>query len=254
MGSAKASCGHRCLCGTRPIARESVAVTREDGSGETVESNGARPRSGGPTVYELFTPGSGASARALPRLIGEALRIAWRAGPRELLLLIGFDVLAAVAVLGEVLLARRVLAIVLHVERYGGGLGAVWPSAVLLALVTAILGLLGAVAFSQQRLLAELTSRYAQDRVLDVTCAVELAAFDEPQFFDRVARAQAGISQVPMLIFSLFGLMQSVSGSVGALAALITIQPLVAPRRARHGGTSGDRGLSAGSPVLRLRL
>lgn len=142
-------------------------------------------------MYELFGPGSGAPARALPRLIGETLRVAWRAGRRELLVLGGADALATVAVLAEVLLARQVLAHVLHVQRYGGGLGAVLPSAGLLAVVTAVLGLLGAIAFSQQRLLAELTSRYAQDRVLDVTCAVELAAFDEPHFFDRVARAQA---------------------------------------------------------------
>jgi len=38
--------------------------------------------------------------------------------------------------------------------------------------------------------LSELTSRYAQDRILDVTCAVELAAFDQPEFHDRAARAQ----------------------------------------------------------------
>jgi ATP-binding cassette subfamily B protein len=92
-----------------------------------------------------------------------------------------------------------------------------------------VLGLLGAIAFSEQRLLAELTSRYAQDQVLDVTCAVELSTFDEPQFFDRLARAQAGISRVPTLIFGLAGLLRSISGSVGAFAALIAIQPLVAP-------------------------
>jgi ATP-binding cassette, subfamily B, bacterial len=44
----------------------------------------------------------------------------------------------------------------------------------------------------QQRMLSELVSRYAQDRILDVTCAVELAAFDQPEFHDRFARAQAG--------------------------------------------------------------
>ncbi|MBV9798100.1 MAG: ABC transporter ATP-binding protein [Solirubrobacterales bacterium] len=204
-------------------------MARVDESAERRDRDGSRPRQRAPTVYELIVPASRPSRRALPRLIGETLRISWRAGARELLVLIACDGIAMVAVLGEVLLARRVLAEVLHTERYGGGLGAVLPSAALLALVTAILGLLGALAFSQQRLLAELTSRYAQDRVLDVTCAVELSAFDEPQFFDRVARAQAGISRMPMLIFSLTGLMRSVSGTVGALAALIAIQPLIAP-------------------------
>ena len=204
-------------------------VQDDDESAERFDDDGAKSRSRGPTMYELFGPGSGAPARALPRLIVETLRVAWRAGRRELLVLGAADAIATVALLAEVLIARQVLEHVLHVQRYGGGLGAVLPSAVLLAVVTAVLGLLGAIAFSQQRLLAELTSRYAQDRVLDVTCAVELAAFDEPHFFDRVARAHAGISRVPMLIFSLSGLMHAVSGSIGALAALIAIQPLVAP-------------------------
>ena len=58
----------------------------------------------------------------------------------------------------------------------GAGLAGVWPSAVLLGVITALLGLAGAVLREQQRMLSELTQRYAQDRILDVTCAVELAA------------------------------------------------------------------------------
>ncbi len=204
-----------------------VAQAEEPSRGPDGES--ATPRRRGPTFYDLYRPRSDVPSRALPRLIAETVRVAWRAGRRELVILAGADALGAVAVLAEVLVGRQVLADVLHAQRYGGGLGAVWPSALLLAVVSAVLGLLAAVAFSQQRVLAELTSRYAQDRVLDVTCAVELASFDEPDFFDRVARAQAGIVRVPMLIFSLSGLMRSMSGSIGALAALVAIQPLVAP-------------------------
>jgi ATP-binding cassette subfamily B protein len=204
-------------------------VGREDESERQPGRDGAPLGAGGPTAYELFARATAAPARALPRLIIETLRVAWRAGRRELLVLVGADAVGAVAVLAEVLIARRVLAEVLHAERYGGGISAVLPSAVLLAVVSAALGLLAAIAFSTQRLLAEVTSRYAQDRVLDVTCAVELATFDAPHFFDRLARAQAGIFRMPMLIFGLSGLLRSISGSIGALAAVIAIQPLVAP-------------------------
>jgi ATP-binding cassette subfamily B protein len=44
----------------------------------------------------------------------------------------------------------------------------VWPSAVLLGVITALLGLAGVLLREQQRMLSELTSRYAQDRILDV--------------------------------------------------------------------------------------
>jgi len=92
-----------------------------------------------------------------------------------------------------------------------------------------ILGIAGVVLREQQRMLSELTSRYAQDRILDVTCAVELAAFDEPEFHDRVARAQAGVMRAPQMVFGLQGLGRSMAGAIGAGVALLTVAPLLVP-------------------------
>ncbi len=104
-----------------------------------------------------------------------------------------------------------------------------WPSAALLGVITAVLGVVAAVQREQQRLLAELTSQYAQGRILDVTCAVELAAFDEPDFHDQVARAQAGTMHAPQMVFGLQGLGRSVTGTIGAAAALLAVAPLLVP-------------------------
>jgi hypothetical protein len=111
---------------------------------------------------------------------------------------------------------RRVLAAVLAAEHVSpgrassglasSGLAGVWPSAVTLGIITAVLGLAGVIIREQQRILSELTSRYAQDRILDVTCAVELAAFDQPEFHDRAARAQVGVMRAPQMVFGLQGL------------------------------------------------
>jgi hypothetical protein len=79
----------------------------------------------------------------------------------------------------------------------------------------------------QQRMLSELASRYAQDRILDVTCAVELAAFDQPEFHDRVARAQAGVMRAPQMVFGLQGLGRSLAGAIGAGAALLVVEPVM---------------------------
>ena len=74
-----------------------------------------------------------------------------------------------------------------------------------------MLGLAGIVLRETQRMMTELTQRYAQDRILDVTCAVDLAAFDDPDFHDKAARAQAGVMRAPQLVFGLQGLGRSLA-------------------------------------------
>src|SRR5215469_16408471 len=78
----------------------------------------------------------------------------------------------------------------------------------------------------QQRILSELTTRYAQDRILDVTCVVELSDFDEPEFHDRVARAQVGVMRAPQMVFGCRG-SRSMAGAIGAGVALLAVAPLL---------------------------
>ena len=183
----------------------------------------------GPTIYELNAGGEGRSARDIPRLVAAGLTITWRAGPRELITIAVLELLSGIGVAAEVVVGRRVLEAVLGTQHTSVGLASVWPSAALLGIITAALGLAGVVLREQQRMLSELTSRYAQDRILDVTCAVELAAFDEPEFHDRVARAQAGMMRVPQMVFGLQGLGRSMAGAIGAAVALLAVAPLLVP-------------------------
>src|SRR5215469_8157108 len=153
------------------------------------------PRSGsgkraGPTIYELNAPGEKRSSREMPRLVLAGLAITWHAGRRELVTMTALELMSGIGVAAEVVVGRRVLQAILATQHTSAGLARVWPSFAFLAAITAVLGMAGVVLREQQRMLSELTSRYAQDRILDVTCAVELAAFDEPEFHDRVARAQ----------------------------------------------------------------
>jgi ATP-binding cassette, subfamily B, bacterial len=189
----------------------------------------------GPTIYELNAGGEGRSAREMPRLVAAGLTICWRAGRRELITMTALEVLSGIGVAAEVVVGRRVLQAILGTQHAGGGgvgsagLSSIWPSAALLAVITVVLGLAGAVIREQQRILTELTSRYAQDRILDVTCAVELATFDEPVFHDRVARAQAGVMHAPQMVFGLQGLGRSLAGAIGAGVALLAVAPLLVP-------------------------
>jgi ATP-binding cassette subfamily B protein len=181
------------------------------------------------TIYDLHGASAPRSPRELPRLIVAALRIVWAAGRRQAALAIALQLLGGLGTGVTVLLGRRVLEGVLAADRTGAGVGGFLGSAAALAGVTAVLGVAGAVRREQEELLAELTTRYAQERILDVACAVELSAFDEPAFHDRVARAQASVSRAPMVVFGLATVGMSLAGAAGSLLALLALQPVLAP-------------------------
>jgi ATP-binding cassette subfamily B protein len=181
------------------------------------------------TIYDLHGKDEPRSARELPRLVLAALRIVWAAGPRHAAIALVLQVLGGLGTGALVLLGKQVLDGLLAADRTGGGIEDFLPSAVALAAVTAALGLLGALRREQEELLAELTTRYAQARILDVACAVELAAFDEPAFHDRVARAQASVQRAPMVVFSVAMVSMSAAGALGALVALLALEPVLAP-------------------------
>jgi ATP-binding cassette, subfamily B, bacterial len=189
----------------------------------------------GPTIYELNSRGKRGSAREIPRLVAAGVAICWRAGRRELITIGVLELLSGVGVAAEVVVGRQVLQGILLTEhvvggaRSGGAWHSVWPSAALLGIITGVLGVAAAVQREQERQLGELTSRYAQDRILDVTCQVELAMFDEPDFHDQVARAQIGTMHAPQMVFGLQGLGRSVTGTIGAAAALLAVAPLLVP-------------------------
>ena len=198
---------------------------------------GARSSGGkraGPTIYELNAHGEQRSAREIPRLVAAGVGITWRAGRRELITIAALEVLSGIGVAAEVVVGRRVAEALLVTTQHAGsgssaGLSSVWPSAVLFGVITAVLGLAGVILREQQRILTELTTRYAQDRILDVTCAVDLASFDEPEFHDRTARAQAGVMRAPQMVFGLQGLGRSMAGAIGASVALLAVAPLLVP-------------------------
>jgi ABC-type multidrug transport system fused ATPase/permease subunit len=196
------------------------------GSDEPGPGGGKRA---GPTIFELNARDQRRSPREIPRLVAAGVAITWRAGRRELITIAALELLSGIGVAAEVVVGRRVLEAVLSASHTVAGIGGVWPSAVALGVITAVLGVAGTVLREQQRLLSALTSRYAQDRILDVTCAADLAAFDQPEFHDHAARAQVGVMRVPEMVFGLQGLGRSLAGGIGAAVALLAVAPVLVP-------------------------
>jgi ATP-binding cassette subfamily B protein len=169
------------------------------------------------------------SRRELPRVIAGALRLMWAAGPRELATAVGIELASAAGLAVAVLLGRDVLDGLVQADRSGSGWDTFLPELVALTVLSIALTVAQAFVGRAHQMLMELTTREAQARIIDVTSSVELAAFDDSAFHDRAARAQAGAMRAPQVVHGLIGLMRSTAGTVGALVALIAIEPLLLP-------------------------
>jgi ATP-binding cassette, subfamily B, bacterial len=168
------------------------------------------------------------SPRELLRLMRDALGLVWRAAPREFLLAASLQVLAGVGAAVQLVIAKRVLDELLAADKAGSSFDDAIPAAVLFVAVTLAITAAGVIQREYQRLLAELTRREAQNRILDVATAVELEAFETPSFLDRLQRAQLNGQFRPLQIAN--GLLTMISGFAGLIAVgavLLFLQPLL---------------------------
>jgi ATP-binding cassette subfamily B protein len=168
-------------------------------------------------------------ARDLPRLAFAAVRLVAAAGRRQLIVMLAMEAASAVLLGIGVLLARDVLQAVLDADKAGSGWRDVLPSLAGLAAVSVATTVASAIARRQDQMLAELVSRHAWARILDVTCSAELAAFDDAGFHDLIMRAQRGAFQAGQVVRGLLGLAQAATGVVAGLIALAVLQPLLLP-------------------------
>jgi ATP-binding cassette subfamily B protein len=174
---------------------------------------------------EVLSPNVGRSLRKLPNLVAMALRITWRAARREFVVSAALQVTAGVAVAGQLLAGRQVLE---HVVRgqVAGGFADTLPALAAFALLTAVVAFSSLASIEQQRLLTELTARFAMGQVLTVAGTVDLVSYDNPAFHDRLRRAQVNAQVRPAQMTSgVFGLLTSGFAILGIGGALLVIQP-----------------------------
>jgi ATP-binding cassette, subfamily B, bacterial len=171
----------------------------------------------------------GGSFRDLPRLVADSLRLAWEAGRRELLLTASLQLVVAVGVAAQLFVGKELLEAVF---RAGGedDFAAVLPALAALVAVSVAIDLAQAIETEQSRVLGELVGRRAFDRVLDVATRVDLLSFEDPDFYDRLARARAqGMFRSLQTVNGLLGLVGASVAAVGIVAALTALQPLLLP-------------------------
>ncbi|MDQ4145923.1 MAG: ATP-binding cassette domain-containing protein [Actinomycetota bacterium] len=180
------------------------------------------------TTHSLVLMPRSQRYRRLPRLVLKALGIVWSAGRRELAVITALQLFQGLGLTAQLLLGREVLESIL--EEGGPGSAGFVPELAALVAVTVLLSFAGAIQVEQSRVLGELVARTAFDRVLDVAGAVDLEAYESPQFFDRLQRAQVGSLTRPMqMVLALGTLITSVIALVGITVALLALQPLLVP-------------------------
>jgi ATP-binding cassette, subfamily B, bacterial len=177
----------------------------------------------------MHPEGSQGTWRDLPQLLADSLRLVWSAGRNIFLLTAALQLVAAVGVAVQLFVGKAVLDAVLGAggELQFGELAL--PLAALVA-ITVALDLAQAVQAEQSRVLGELVGRKAIDRVLDVSTRIDLLAFESPEFYDRLQRARAqGQFRALQTVNGLLGMVGAAVASVGLVAALATLQPLLLP-------------------------
>lgn len=178
--------------------------------------------------------GTGAAASAvglrdLPTLVAASVRLVRAAAGREFVVVTALQGVGAAGLGAVLVVGQRVLAAVLAAEGTGQ-LGPVLAWLGLLVVVISAVVASSSVARSRDEVLGQLVTRHAQRRILDVAGAVDLAAFEHPEFHDRLQRvATSGQTKPFQLVQGLLSLVSGGLGILGVATALLTVEPLLAP-------------------------
>ncbi|MFI7129456.1 ABC transporter ATP-binding protein [Nonomuraea sp. NPDC050153] len=178
----------------------------------------------------LLTATLGTIARRLPSLVAAALRMAWRASPRDTAVALAGNLVAGVFTVFGLVATSDVLASLLAV---GPTLDRVWaalPSLLLVAAATGSRGALLAGAGWAQARLKPLVERLAETRLFELTTRVELAAFDDHDFHNAMRRARdSGVPDTATVVETTIAV---VTGAVGVLASAVALgllHPILMP-------------------------
>jgi ATP-binding cassette, subfamily B, bacterial len=169
------------------------------------------------------------SARELPRLLLDVLALVWRAAPRLVLVLVALELASAMGFGLTLLVVRAVVAQLLSAQQTHIGLNAVLPELGLLAGVLALITFSATFGNSIRMVLSEQVSETAFQPVLDVATAVDLEAYDSPDFHDRMQRALYAGARPFQITQALLQLGASLATLIGLVAVLLLLQPLLLP-------------------------
>ena len=172
----------------------------------------------------LAETGFGAVARQLPGLIGQAVQLGWQANRRDTAATIGLNLVSGVLTGFALLATTGVLEALFAAGPTPERVKAALPSLILVALAVAgRAGLQAAAGWAQSRLHPQV-DRVVEIRLLDLTTQVELAAFDDAEFYDAMQRARdRGLYSASQVVTNV---LDCVTGAVGIVATALVVAVL----------------------------
>ncbi len=181
-------------------------------------------------AYFLGGRAAARSPRQIARLTRTAIRLSRRASPRLFTIVIAVQLVGALLVGLQILLARAGIAAVLEQANGAGDVSAALPPLVGLAIAAALGGLITSSQTHLQRLLGEKVQWASWTEILAVTTSVGLARFESPEFFDDLQRVRVNALSRPLTLVT--GLVQVIGAVVTVVVlavALFAVEPLLLP-------------------------
>jgi ATP-binding cassette subfamily B protein len=176
----------------------------------------------------MASVGFGDVARRFPGLVGQALRLGWSASRLDTATTIGLNLLSG-GFAGYALFATTgVLEALFAAGPTPQRVRAALPSLLLVALATAARsGLSSAAGWAQARLEPQV-DQAVEVRLFDLATQVELAAFDDPDFHDRLQRArERGLWSASRLVNNVIDFVTAFTGIAAAVTVVGVLQPVL---------------------------
>ncbi len=167
-------------------------------------------------------------ARRFPGLVGQAVRLGWSASRVDISATITLNIVAG-AFGGFALFATTgVLEALFAAGPTPQRVRAALPSLVLVALATAARsGVSAAAGWAQSRLEPQV-DQAVEVRLFDLTSQVELAAFDDPDFHDRMQRARdRGLWAASRVVNNVIDCLTAFAGIAAAATVVGVLQPIL---------------------------
>ncbi|MFI9560076.1 ABC transporter ATP-binding protein [Nonomuraea endophytica] len=169
-------------------------------------------------------------ARRLPSLIGQAMRLAWRASPRDTVATVSLNLLGGVFTAFGLLATTGVLTALFSDGPTPDRVVAALPSLALVAGAAAMRTAVQAGAGWAQSRLDPQVSRLTEERLYGLTSRVELAAYDDPDFHDALQRARLrGVAMADSVVTSAIDVVTALVGLLAVAGVLGVLHPVLLP-------------------------
>ncbi|MBB5076794.1 ABC transporter ATP-binding protein [Nonomuraea endophytica] len=169
-------------------------------------------------------------ARRLPSLIGQAMRLAWRASPRDTVATVSLNLLGGVFTAFGLLATTGVLTALFSDGPTPDRVMAALPSLALVAGAAAMRTAVQAGAGWAQSRLDPQVSRLTEERLYGLTSRVELAAYDDPDFHDALQRARLrGVAMADSVVTSAIDVVTALVGLLAVAGVLGVLHPVLLP-------------------------